>query len=513
MSDNKPIRRALISVFHKDGLDDILRMLVEDGVQLVSTGGTRQYIMSQGYACTDVEELTGYPSIFGGRVKTLHPAVFGGILMRRDNDDDRRQASEYKIEPIDLVIVDLYPFVETVKAGGDEQEIIEKIDIGGISLIRAAAKNYADTVIVASKAQYGELADILRSQGASTTLEQRRRLAREAFAVSSGYDAAIYGYFAAEEAQPDALRIAVDGVRHLRYGENPHQKGRYCGHLEEVFEQLHGKELSYNNLVDIDAALALIAEFDAPTVAILKHTNACGCASRDTIGEAWRTALACDPVSAFGGVIVANRPIDADTAADMNKIFSEVVIAPDYSEEALQTLSSKKNRILLRLTPDALHIVRRGPSAKTVLGGMLVQDRDSVADTETDMRCVTKKDIDSSKMADLVFANILVKHSKSNAIVLARDRQLCASGVGQTSRVDALRQAIDKARAFGHSLDGAVMASDAFFPFADCVEIAHKAGVDTVVHPGGSIRDQESVDYCDANGMAMAMTGHRHFRH
>lgn len=513
MAHTTPIRTALISVFHKDGLEEILRLLAADGVQLISTGGTRAFIQGLGYECRDVEELTTYPSIFGGRVKTLHPAVFGGILQRRDNDGDRSQAGQYHIEPIDLVIVDLYPFEETVRSHGSHEEIIEKIDIGGISLIRAAAKNYADVAIVASKAQYGELLDILRSQGAATTLEQRRRLARQAFAVSSAYDSAIFGYFDGQEPQPTALRIVADGVRHLRYGENPHQEGRFYGNLDAVLSQLHGKEISYNNLQDIEAAISLMADFDPsePTVAVLKHTNACGCAIRPTVLEAWQAALQGDPVSAFGGIIISNAPIDKATAEEIGKIFFEVIIAPEYTPEALEVLEVKKNRIILRLN-DSLEALRRQPLVKSALGGYLVQERDGRVEKAPDMRWVTEHQA-PERAGDLAFANILVKHSKSNAIVLANDRQLIASGVGQTSRVDALKQAIDKARRIGFELQGAVMASDAFFPFGDCVQLAHEAGIDTVIQPGGSVRDQESIDYCNAHSVAMAMTGTRHFKH
>ena len=451
--------------------------------------------------------MTGYPSIFGGRVKTLHPKVFGGILNRRDNETDARQIAEYEIPSIDLVIVDLYPFEQTVASGAEESAIIEKIDIGGISLIRAAAKNFEDVAIVASKGQYGILHDILKRNGAVTTLEDRRLLAREAFAVSSGYDSAIFNYFDAGEGS--SFRTAVNGVKSLRYGENPHQQGAFYGDFEAMFEQLHGKEISYNNLLDIDAAVSLIAEFDETTFAVLKHNNACGIASRDTILEAWTAALACDPVSAFGGVLVANRPIDVATAEEVNKIFFEVIIAPAYEPEALEILKQKKNRIIL---------VQKQPNTTTkqyrsLLGGVLVQDRDLHTEQPDELRQVTNKAVEADRVADLLFANKIVKHSKSNAIVLAKNRQLCASGVGQTSRVDALRQAIEKAHSFNFDLHGAVMASDAFFPFADCVEIAHQAGVDAVIQPGGSVRDQDTIDYCNDHDIAMVMTGIRHFKH
>ena len=507
MATEKKIKTALVSVFHKDGLDDIIKMLHADGVEFLSTGGTQSFIESLGIPCNAVEDLTGYPSILGGRVKTLHPKVCGGILNRRDNETDAAQITEYEIPSIDLVIVDLYPFEQTVASGAEEAAIIEKIDIGGISLIRAAAKNFNDVAIVASKGQYGILLDILKRNGATTTLEDRRLLAREAFAVSSGYDSAIFNYF--DGAEASTFRAAVNGKKSLRYGENPHQQGAFYGDFEAMFEQLHGKEISYNNLLDIDAAVSLIAEFDETTFAVLKHNNACGIASRDTILDAWTAALECDPVSAFGGVLIANRPIDLATAEEVNKIFFEVIIAPEYAPEALEVLKQKKNRIIL---------VQKQPNTTTkqyrsLLGGVLVQDRDLHTEQPAELRQATDRAVEADRIADLLFANKIVKHSKSNAIVLAKNRQLCASGVGQTSRVDALRQAIEKAHSFNFDLNGAVMASDAFFPFADCVEIAHKAGVDAVIQPGGSVRDQETIDYCNANNIAMVMTGIRHFKH
>lgn len=508
MSELKNIKRALISVFHKDGLDVILELLNKDGVKFLSTGGTRSFIESLGYECEAVEDLTGYPSILGGRVKTLHPKVFGGILSRRDNPSDCEQTSKYEIPDIDLVIVDLYPFEATVASGAPEADIIEKIDIGGISLIRAAAKNFKDVIIVASKRQYTPLADMLRRQGAASTLSDRRFFAKEAFAVSSGYDSAIFNYFAKDEA-PSDLRLAIDGAMHLRYGENPHQNAAFYGNFNAIFDQLHGKEISYNNLLDIDAAMSLIAEFDTPTFAILKHNNACGIACRDSILEAWNAALACDPLSAFGGVLITNGIIDKDTAEEINKIFFEVVIAPEYTEEALNILKQKKNRIIL-LCKSQVNNTRQ---VRTVLNGALVQDRDLRVETPSDLTVVTKETVDASMVDDLLFANKIVKHSKSNAIVLAKNRTLCASGIGQTSRVDSLKQAIEKARSFGHDLTDAVMASDAFFPFADCVEIAHKAGITAVIQPGGSIRDGETISYCDEHGIAMVTTGIRHFKH
>ncbi len=508
MSDVKKIKTALVSVFHKDGLDEILSMLNADGVKFLSTGGTKSFIESLGYSCQAVEDLTGYPSILGGRVKTLHPKVFGGILNRRDNEGDRQQISQYEIPEIDLVIVDLYPFEATVASGASDEDIIEKIDIGGISLIRGAAKNYNDVVIVASKQQYAPLAEMLRTSGASSTLQQRRWFAKEAFAVSSGYDSAIYNYFAGEDA--DDLRIVFNGQRAMRYGENPHQKGFFYGDLNAMFDQLHGKEISYNNLLDIDAATQLMAEFGTePTFAILKHNNACGVATRPTILQAWTDALAGDPVSAFGGVLISNTEIDEAVAEEINKIFFEVIIAPSYTEGALKVLEQKKNRIILVQKQAA----PRSRQFRSVLNGALVQDRDTATETPDMLTTVTKVAPTVGQIADLLFANKIVKQSKSNAIVLAKNGQLYASGIGQTSRVDALRQAIAKAQSFGFDLNGAVMASDAFFPFADCVEIADQAGITAVIHPGGSIRDNDSVEYCDAHGMAMVTTGIRHFKH
>ncbi|MBD5225722.1 MAG: bifunctional phosphoribosylaminoimidazolecarboxamide formyltransferase/IMP cyclohydrolase [Bacteroidales bacterium] len=508
MADIKDIKTALISVFHKDGLDEILNLLHNNGVKFLSTGGTRSFIEKLGYPCEAVEDLTTYPSILGGRVKTLHPKVFGGILNRRDNETDRKETAQYEIPSIDLVIVDLYPFEETVASGASEEDIIEKIDIGGISLIRAAAKNFNDVVIVPSKMQYEPLRRILAENGAKTTLADRRWFAKEAFAVSSSYDSAIFTYFDGDE-NPTGLRIAIDGEKTMRYGENPHQKGYFFGRLDQVFEQLHGKEISYNNLLDIDAAASLMAEFSDPTFAILKHNNACGVASRPTILEAWKDALAGDPVSAFGGVLITNGTIDGHTAEEINKIFFEVIIAPEFTPDALGILEQKKNRIILRQKAP----LKTTRQFRSVLNGALVQQRDLHTETPEDLRTVTVAQVDAARIDDLLFANKLVKHCKSNAIVLAKNKQLCAAGVGQTSRVDALRQAIDKAHSFEFDLNGAVMASDAFFPFADCVEIAHNAGIDAVIQPGGSIRDNDSIKYCDENGIAMVMTGFRHFKH
>lgn len=508
MTDRKKIKNALVSVFHKDGLNEILQELNACGVKFLSTGGTQEFIKSQGYDCEAVEDLTGYPSILGGRVKTLHPKVFGGILSRRDNETDQQQTCQYEIPEIDLVIVDLYPFEETVASGASEADIIEKIDIGGISLIRAAAKNFNDVAIVASKAQYAPLLNMLRTNGnAETTLADRRWLAKEAFAVSSNYDSHIFNYFDNDE--HSAMRLTANERKQLRYGENPHQEGFYFGDFDAMFTQLHGKEISYNNLLDIDAAVSLIKDFNEPTFVIMKHNNACGLASRPTLVDAFNCALAGDPVSAFGGVHVTNREVDEATALEMNKVFIEVCIAPSYTEEALEILKQKKNRIILEMKDFALPNLQ----ARTTLNGMLVQARDTHVETPDELKQVTDSAATAEQIEDMLFANKIVKHSKSNAIVLAKGKMLLASGVGQTSRVDALRQAIDKARSFNQDLNGAVMASDAFFPFGDCVEIAHKAGITAVIQPGGSVRDSESIDYCNNNGVAMVMTGIRHFKH
>ena len=507
MSDNKRMKTALVSVFHKDGLDEIITTLHKEGVQLLSTGGTQEFIESLGVPCQRVEDLTGYPSILGGRVKTLHPKVFGGILGRRDNEGDQVQMVNYEIPEIDLVIVDLYPFEATVASGASHEAIIEKIDIGGISLIRAAAKNHKDVVIVASKDQYAALADILRNKGAQTTLEERVWFAKEAFGVSSLYDSAIFNYFDGDNAS--MFRKAVNHPKSLRYGENPHQKGYFYGDFEAMFDQIHGKEISYNNLLDINAAVDLIDEFDETTFAILKHNNACGLASRETLLEAWTDALAGDPVSAFGGVLITNRAIDKATAEEINKIFFEVIIAPDYDVNALEILTQKKNRIIL--VRKETEMPRQ--QYRSVLNGVLVQDRDLKTETPEDCKPVTNKVATAEEIEDMLFANKIVKNSKSNAIVLAKNKQLLASGVGQTSRVDALKHAIEKAHGFGFDLQGAVMASDAFFPFPDCVEIAHEAGVTAVIQPGGSVRDAESVQYCNDHDVAMVITGFRHFKH
>ncbi|PZX57684.1 phosphoribosylaminoimidazolecarboxamide formyltransferase/IMP cyclohydrolase [Algoriphagus ratkowskyi] len=505
----KKIQSALISVFYKDNLEPIIALLKKNGVKIYSTGGTQKFIEEQGAEVIPVEELTSYPSIFGGRVKTLHPTVFGGILYRRDNDGDVAQAEEYNIPAIDLVIVDLYPFEETVASGASEADIIEKIDIGGISLIRAAAKNFKDVTIIASKDQYAELEQRLTAQDGATTLADRRYFAAQAFQVSSNYDTHIFNYFNAEESI-SALKVSETKAKALRYGENPHQNAHFYGDMEALFDQLNGKELSYNNLVDVDAAVNLIAEFKGETAfAILKHTNACGVALATTVKEAYQKAFAADTTSAFGGVLITNQTVDKDAAEEMHSLFFEVLIAPAFTDEALEVLKGKKNRILLLQKMD----LPGTKMIKTLLNGVIEQDKDLATETKADFTVATKKAPTEAEKDALVFAAKICKHTKSNTIILSNGDQLFSSGVGQTSRVDALLQAIDKAKAFGFDLNGAVMASDAFFPFPDCVEIAGKAGITAVVQPGGSIKDQLSVDYCDANGIAMVMTGVRHFKH
>ena len=503
----KQIKRALISVYHKERLDLIIKKLHDEGVSFLSTGGTKTFIESQGIPCEAVEELTTYPSILGGRVKTLHPKVFGGILARRDVEKDAEQLTEYQIPEIDLVIVDLYPFEATVAAGADEKNVIEKIDIGGISLIRAAAKNYKDVVILASQDQYMPFLELINQNGAETTLEERRWFAKEAFAVTSHYDSAIFNYFDGEDAS--AFRFTANGSKPLRYGENPHQKGYFFGEFNEMFEQLHGKEISYNNLLDIDAAVNLINDFEDITFAILKHNNACGLASRDELKNAWKDALAGDPVSAYGGVLITNAIVDKDTAEEINKLFFEVIIAPDYDLDALELLTQKKNRIILVL--ENTKVPQK--QFRSVLNGVLVQERDTYQETGGELKTVTEKEPDEDVIVDMLFANKIVKHSKSNAIVLAKDKQLIASGVGQTSRVDALKQAIEKAKSFDFDLQGAVMASDAFFPFNDCVEIAAEAGITAIIQPGGSVRDTDSIEMANQKGVSMVTTGIRHFKH
>jgi phosphoribosylaminoimidazolecarboxamide formyltransferase/IMP cyclohydrolase len=503
----KQIKRALVSVYHKDGLEEIIRKLDSEGVSFVSTGGTRSFIESLGIPCEAVEELTGYPSILGGRVKTLHPKIFGGILTRRGQEEDSRQTIQYEIPEIDLVIVDLYPFEETVASGAAESSVIEKIDIGGISLIRAAAKNYNDVVIIASKTQYSPFMDMLNDKGAESSVEERRWFAKEAFSVTSAYDSAIFNYF--DQDNHTAFRLAVNDPKRMRYGENPHQQGFFFGNFDELFDQLHGKELSYNNLLDVDSAITLIDEFDEITFAVIKHNNACGAASRPTVLEAWDAALAGDPVSAYGGVLVTNEVITKEAAEEIDKLFFEIIIAPDYMTDALEILKQKKNRIiLLRKNNETLM-----QQFRSLLNGVLMQEKDLSIQSANDLIPMTERQPTGQEIEDLLFANKMVKHSKSNAITLVKNKQLYGSGIGQTSRVDALRQAIVKANNFRFDLSGAVMASDAFFPFSDCVEIAHKAGIQAIIQPGGSVKDDLSVEYCDANGLCMVKTGVRHFKH
>lgn len=508
MSATVKVKNALISVYYKDNLEPIIHLLHKHGVNIYSTGGTETFIKNLGVPVIPVEDLTSYPSILGGRVKTLHPKVFGGILSRRELDSDKAQLEQYEIPEIDLVIVDLYPFEETLASGASEQDIIEKIDIGGISLIRAAAKNHKDVIIVSSKNDYPYLLEVLENNQGSSTLTERKEFAKRAFNTSSHYDTAIFNYFNRENPL-EVFKQSVQDSQVLRYGENPHQRGVFFGNLEAMFDKLNGKELSYNNLVDVDAAVELIKEFTEPTFAILKHTNACGLASRSSLKQAWIDALAGDPVSAFGGVIITNRVIDIDTAKEIHSLFCEVLIAPGFDADAVSILSEKKNRILL--VQKDVELPKK--LFKTLLNGVIEQDKDLSMEGVADMRTVTTITPTEQELNDLAFANKLVKHTKSNTIILAKNNQLLASGVGQTSRVDALKQAIIKAEAFGFDLKGAVMASDAFFPFPDCVEIAGNAGITAVVQPGGSIKDQDSINYCNDHQIAMVMTGIRHFKH
>ena len=510
MEQLKPVRSALISVFNKDGLEPIIRKINELGITIYSTGGTENFIKSLGINVVPVENITEYPSILGGRVKTLHPKIFGGILNRENNDTDKMEMEKFQIPQIDLVIVDLYPFEKTLQSGASDQDIIEKIDIGGISLIRAAAKNFEDVLCVSSMNDYSELLDILTEQNGKTTLQQRKRFATKAFLTSSHYDTAIFNYFNENEGL-DNLKISENNHISLRYGENPHQKGSFFGNFDDIFIKLAGKELSYNNLLDVDAAVSLMNEFtnDQPTFAILKHNNACGVATRPTIKEAYETALACDPVSAFGGILIANREIDSPTAELINSLFFEVIIAPSYEENALTILKNKKNRIILIQKEAKLP----QKSIRTCLNGYLVQDKDLKTDEISDITYVTTEKPSESALEDLLFASKVCKHTKSNTIVLAKNKQLLASGTGQTSRVDALKQAIEKAKEFNFSLKNAVMASDAFFPFPDCVEIANNEGITDVIQPGGSIKDELSIEYCNTHKMAMVFTSIRHFKH
>ena len=510
MSNQKKAKSALISVFHKDGLAPIVQKFKELGIIIYSTGGTEKFIKELSIDVAPVEQLTSYPSILGGRVKTLHPKIFGGILSRRENAGDVSQLREFEIPEIDIVIVDLYPFEKTVASGASEQEIIEKIDIGGISLIRAAAKNFKDVICVSSMEQYSEFLEIITEQNGETTLEQRKNFAAKTFNISSHYDTSIFNYFNTDH-NIAALKISETNGKVLRYGENPHQKGFFFGDFDDIFTKLHGKELSYNNLLDVDAAVNLMNEFknEAPTFAILKHNNACGFAQRNTLLQAYNDALAGDPTSAFGGVLIANTAIDADTAVEIHKLFCEVVIAPLFNETALEILKGKKNRILLILKdiklPETI--------TRSCLNGTLMQFKDNKTDNIKDLATKTTVSPNNNEIEDLIFASKICKHTKSNTIVLAKNKQLFASGTGQTSRVDALNQAITKARHFKFDLNNAVMASDAFFPFPDCVEIAKQAGINAVIQPGGSIKDQLSIDYCNNNNMSMVFTGTRHFKH
>lgn len=508
MNTTKKITSALISVFDKTGLEPIVKALHQNNVTIYSTGGTETFIKNLDIPVVAVEDITSFPEILGGRVKTLHPKIFGGILNRQDHSGDVQQMQEFNIPQIDLVIVDLYPFEKTVASGASEADIIEKIDIGGISLIRAAAKNFKDTVIVPSVEEYAAFLNFYLENNGATTLENRRLLATKAFHVSSHYDGAIFNYFNTDETY---LKTSVANGQILRYGENPHQKGFFFGDFDQMFTKVHGKELSYNNLLDVDAAVNLMNEFkgDEPTFAILKHNNACGLASRSTMKQAYLDALAADPTSAFGGVLIANGKIDLATAEEINKLFCEVVIAPAYDQEAIDVLEEKKNRIILIINEVELP----QKNVRTCLNGVLVQDKDNVTDSKSHLKTVTNSAPTADEIEDLLFASKICKHTKSNTIVFAKNKQLCASGTGQTSRVDALKQAIEKATSFEFDLTGAVMASDAFFPFPDCVEIANKAGITAVIQPGGSIKDELSINYCNDNNMAMVFTGIRHFKH
>jgi phosphoribosylaminoimidazolecarboxamide formyltransferase / IMP cyclohydrolase len=507
MESLKKIKNALISVYHKDHLEEIVRKLNSLGISIYSTGGTYDFISGLGIKADTVESLTSYPSILGGRVKTLHPKVFGGILARRDNIGDIEQLEKYELPQIDLVIVDLYPFEKTLASNAPEEEIIEKIDIGGISLIRAAAKNFNDVLIIPAVEYYTDLITLLDHKKGMTSLDDRTLFAKRAFQVSSHYDTCIYKYFSNNE--EDVFKQSIPVSRKLRYGENPHQQGVFFGNYDELIMQLNGKEISYNNLLDIDAAVNLISEFKDTALAIIKHNNACGIACRPALADAWKDALAGDPVSAFGGIIVTNKPVDIQTAEEINKLFFEIIIAPAYEKNVTELLKSKKNRIILQFNFYALPKMQ----FRTILNGVLQQEKDSKTETFEDLKPATTEVPGQREKEDLIFANIVVKHTKSNAIVLAKNRQLIGSGTGQTSRVDALKQAIAKAKEFGFDLQGAVMASDAFFPFPDCVEIAHKEGINTVIQPGGSMNDKASVDYCNKNGIAMVLTGTRHFKH
>jgi len=506
MSNNKKIKNALISVFHKDGLSPIVKKLNELGIDIYSTGGTQKFIEEEGINVNRVEDLTSYPSILGGRVKTLHPKVFGGILSRRGLQSDKDQLSEYEIPEFDLVIVDLYPFEQTVFSRASEQDIIEKIDIGGISLIRAAAKNFKDVIIVSEMSQYYDLLNLLNKENGNSSIEIRKEFATKAFNISSHYDTSIFNYFNKEEV---VFKQSIRENKTLRYGENPHQKGVFFGNINEMFDQLNGKELSYNNLLDVDAAVNLISEFSENTFIVMKHNNACGIASKSKLINCWKDALAADPVSAFGGVLITNKEVDSETAQEINKLFFEVIIAPSYNEDALSLLKSKKNRVILIQKDVDLPKTQ----FRTALNGILFQEKDSKTDSISDMKIVTALSPSEEELSDLEFASKVCKHTKSNTIVFVKNNQLLASGVGQTSRVDALRQAVVKAKSFNFDLNGAVMASDAFFPFPDCVELANNEGVKCVIQPGGSIKDNLSIDFCNENNMKMVLTGFRHFKH
>ncbi|MFT5860182.1 MAG: phosphoribosylaminoimidazolecarboxamide formyltransferase/IMP cyclohydrolase [Flavobacteriaceae bacterium] len=509
MNQRKSIKTALVSVFDKGGLGPIIEALHAKGVTLYSTGGTQTFIEGLNIPVQRVEDLTSYPSILGGRVKTLHPKVFGGILARRGSEEHQAHLAEFEIPEIDLIIVDLYPFEDTVASGAEHADIIEKIDIGGVSLLRAAAKNYQDVVIIPSKDQYAPFLEIIKENECTTSLGERKDFARDAFNVSSHYDTHIFRYF--NNDTKETFKQSIMNAHVLRYGENPHQKGIFHGDMDAIFDKLHGKELSYNNLLDVDAAVNLMAEFknDDPTFAVMKHNNACGMATRSTIHQAYVDALAGDPVSAFGGILIGNREIDLATAEEVNKLFCEVVIAPSYSAEALELLKSKKNRIIL--IQKEVELPTR--QFRTILNGVLEQDKDAIMEVASDLKSHTSTSPTDAQIEDLLFANKLVKHTKSNTIVIAKNKQLLASGTGQTSRVDALQHAIHKATSFEFDLKGSVMASDAFFPFPDCVEIADNAGIVSVIQPGGSIKDQLSIDYCNNHDVSMVFTGNRHFKH
>ena len=501
----KKISSALISVFYKDGLEPIVKELERLGITIYSTGGTQKFIEDLNIKCVPVESLTTYPSILGGRVKTLHPAVFGGILGRRDVEQDLKEMQEYNIPEIDLVIVDLYPFEETLRNTSEEKLIIEKIDIGGPSMIRAAAKNFKDLVVIAAKKDYASLVELLQSQNGETTLEQRKAYAAKAFEIVAHYDVAIAKYFNAEKAE--YFLESVNTPKAMRYGENPHQGGVFYGDLSELFDQLNGKELSYNNLVDVDAAVQLIKEFTETTFAVIKHTNVCGVASRPTVKECWDAGLAGDPESAFGGVLISNATIDKATAEAINEIFFEVLIAPGFDADALNILKSKKNRILLQQKKQ----VSNKEQYKSILNGVLVQQVDE--GNYAEWKEAGGRETTQAEKEDLIFANIVCKHLKSNAIALVKNKQLVGKGCGQTSRIDSLRQSIEKAKQFNVDLKGAALASDAFFPFDDCVKMAHAEGIEAVIQPGGSIRDKDTIQYCVENKLALVITGLRHFKH